>query len=112
MYRASPTGEYRQLVAPLAAQISLVKMRELSVHKHPIYLKLEPARALLDNEPERQASSPQRCKPYMEFLFVVSHVCTQASSRPTLASQPLPSASGYNDLYECISVLPQGTCTP
>ena len=30
----------------------------------------------------------------MRFLFVVSHICTQASSRPTLAGQPLPSASG------------------
>ena len=39
MYRVSPTGEYRQTGAPLAAQISLVKMRELSVHKRPIYLK-------------------------------------------------------------------------
>ena len=39
MYRASPTGEYRQLVAPLAAQISLVKMRELSVHKRSIKLR-------------------------------------------------------------------------
>jgi hypothetical protein len=39
VYRVSPTGEYRQSVAPLAAQISPGKMRELSVHKRPIYLK-------------------------------------------------------------------------
>ncbi len=61
---------------------------------------------------QSSACSPQRYKPYMGFLFVVSDVSTQAFSRPTLASQPLPSASGYNDLYEFISVLPQGTCTP
>ena len=30
----------------------------------------------------------------MRFLSVVSHVCTRASSRPTLAGQPLPSAIG------------------
>jgi hypothetical protein len=39
VYRVSPTGEYRQTVAPRAAQISPGKMRELSVHKRSIYLK-------------------------------------------------------------------------
>ena len=32
-------------------------------------------------------------KPYMRFLSVSSHFCAQASSRPSLARPPLPSAS-------------------
>jgi|GEM_PF-3608768 len=51
--------------------------------------------------------------PYMRFLFVASHVCTQASSRQVFAGLPLPSASGYNSHnMVAISVLPQGTSTP
>ena len=48
----------------------------------------------------------------MRFLSVASHLCTQASSRQTLAGLPLPSASGYPAHDESKSVLPQGTCTP
>ena len=47
----------------------------------------------------------------MRFLPVASHLCTQASSRKTLAGLPLPSASGYPAHDESKSVLPQGTCT-
>jgi len=51
--------------------------------------------------------------PYMRFLFVASHFCTQASSRQVFAGLPLPSASGYNSHnMVAISVLPQGTSTP
>ena len=32
--------------------------------------------------------------PSMRFLFVVSHICTRASSRQFFAEPPLPSASG------------------
>jgi hypothetical protein len=34
-------------------------------------------------------------KPSMRFLFVSSHLCAQASFRPSLARPPLPSASSY-----------------
>ncbi len=37
---------------------------------------------------EIEALVATRYKPYMGFLFVDSHVCTQPFSRPALASQP------------------------
>jgi hypothetical protein len=59
-----------------------------------------------------------RAKPFMRFLFVISHVCHRASFRPLLAEKPLPSARipkafGISiHSYEHLSVLVQRTFTP
>ena len=41
----------------------------------------------------------QETKPYMRFLFVVSHVCAPASFRRSVALPPLPSASTFVSIH-------------
>jgi len=50
----------------------------------------------------------------MRFLFVVSHVRTQASFRPLLTEMPLPLARTFDSVHfhEHLWVLVQGTFTP
>ena len=64
--------------------------RDVSVHKRCIYL------VRCTNGLRHEVPARPQTRPSMQFLSVASHVCTPASSGQSLASLPLPSASGYH----------------
>jgi hypothetical protein len=77
----------------LARRSASARRRELSVHKRRIYLVSRTC-GLCCVVPTRPET-----KPYMRFLFVVSHVCHRASFGPLLAETPLPSARTFGSIH-------------
>ena len=87
--RWNQSGYRRRPVAPHAVQISPGKNANFLCTNAAFTVGVEPVGFAVMCQ---LASTPSALT--MRFLSVISHICTRASSRPALAGQPLPSASG------------------
>src|SRR5512141_2866082 len=83
------SGSCRHPFAPHAVQISPGKNANFLCTNAAFTVGVEPLGFAVMCQ---LASTPSALT--LPFLSVASHICTRSSSRPTLADQPLPSASG------------------
>lgn len=87
--RCNQSGSCRHPLAPHAVQMSPGRNANFLCTNAAFTVGVEPVGFAVMCQ---LASTPLAFT--MRFLSVVSHICTRASSRPTLADKPLPSASG------------------